>query len=122
LPSNLNSLVAWQTPNAPEQRRQVLTVNELHRDEMHSVDFTDVIHATNIWVGYLAGDAHLVVETREHPYIKRNRFWQEFQRDRLIELEVFGFVDLAHPAAAKQADDSISIREHRARNESPAAT
>ena len=44
---------------------------------------------------------------------------QELQRDRLAELEVVGAVDLAHAAAAEQADDPVALREHRAGQEVP---
>ena len=44
---------------------------------------------------------------------------QELERDRLAELQVVGAVDLAHAAAAEQADDAIAAAEDRARREAP---
>ena len=42
---------------------------------------------------------------------------EKFDRDLLIECEVVGVVDLAHAALAKQSDDLIVARQHRARSE-----
>ena len=40
--------------------------------------------------------------------------WQELERDRLLEREVVGTVDLAHPAAAEERDQAIARRDDRA--------
>ena len=44
---------------------------------------------------------------------------QELQRDRLAELQVVGAVDLAHAAAAEQADDAVAAGEQGAGREAP---
>jgi hypothetical protein len=61
---------------------------------------------------------NLVQETLQTTLVLLQTSRQELQRDRLAELQVIGPVDLAHPAATEQTDDSISAGQHRARNES----
>ncbi len=45
---------------------------------------------------------------------------QELQRDRLAELQVVGAIDLAHAAAAEQADHAVAAGEHDTRKVAPA--
>jgi hypothetical protein len=37
---------------------------------------------------------------------------QKLQRDRLIQFQVFGFIDFAHAAAAQQAGDAITLIQY----------
>ncbi|MEK6286878.1 MAG: hypothetical protein AABO57_14155 [Acidobacteriota bacterium] len=126
LTRDLDRLDSREVTNTPQQRSQVLAVDELHRDEMQTSelcgDFTDVIHAANIWVGHLPSDAHFIVKASEHSTIERDLLGQELECNGLIELEVFGLEDFAHPSAAEEADDSITPGEYRAGDESAFAT
>jgi hypothetical protein len=47
--------------------------------------------------------------------IARGAFRQELERDRLVEREVVGAVDLAHAAAAEQRDEPIPTGDNSAR-------
>jgi hypothetical protein len=60
---------------------------------------------------------HLVQKTLQTALVLLQTSRQELQRDRLAELQVVGPVDLAHPTATEQTDDSIPLDQHRARNE-----
>ncbi len=62
--------------------------------------------------------AHFRMETREHRGILRNADGQEFNRDDLGELQIFGAVDFAHSrrAQAAQQSDSDRLRSCQARN------
>ena len=51
------------------------------------------------------------MELRQEGGIGRERFRQQFQRDRLTELEIVGAIDLAHAAAADERDDPEAARE-----------
>ncbi len=61
----LERLVLRQPSDAPQQRGQVLAVHVLHRHERQAVGLADVVHATDVLVGDLSREAHLVVELRE---------------------------------------------------------
>ena len=49
-PRDLNGLVVRQPSNAAQQRRQVLAVDVLHRNERCAAHFVDVVHAAHIRV------------------------------------------------------------------------
>ena len=61
----LERLVLWQPADAPQQRRQILAVHVLHREERVAVGFADVVDAADVRVRDLAREANLVVELRE---------------------------------------------------------
>ena len=111
LPRDLERLVLGQPADAAQQRRQVLAVHVLHREEQLAVDLADVVDAADVRVRHLPRGAHLVVELREPRRIVRERRRQELQRDRLAEPQVVGAIDLAHAAAPEQADDAIAAVE-----------
>ena len=47
-----------------EQRREVLAVHVFHGDERRAFDFADVVHAADVGMRDLAGDADFAVEAR----------------------------------------------------------
>ncbi len=112
LPRDLERLVRRQPPDPAQQRGEVLAVHELHRDEEVALRLGHVVDAAHGRVRHVARDAHLAVEAREPLAVAVEAVRQELERDRLLELEVVGAVDLAHPAAAQQADDPVAPGEH----------
>jgi hypothetical protein len=66
----------------------------------------------------LALDAHcrprFSHESRDDIWIRESILLQEFDRDRLFELNVSGGHDDAHSANADDALDAVASREHRA--------
>ena len=54
LPRDLHRLVLRQAADAAQQRRQVLAVDVLHREEVLAVDLADVVDAADVGVGDLA--------------------------------------------------------------------
>ena len=76
-----------------------------------SVDLADVVDATDVAVGDLAGDAHLAAESLQQARIERRGLGQELQRDLLLQFQVVCSVDLAHAAAAEKAEDAIPLTE-----------
>ena len=117
LARHVERLVEREAPDAPEQRREVLSVHELHREEVLPLGLSDVPHAADGRVRHLARGAHLGVEPLDAVAVGLEGGRQELERDRLLELEVVGAVDLAHPAAAQQAHDPVAIGEDRSRHE-----
>jgi len=92
-------LVAGQPADAPQQRRQILTVDVLHRDEQMPVDFADVVQTAHVRMGDVAPDSHLVNELLL-PLRESLAGREELQRHRLSELQVVGAVDLTHATLA----------------------
>ena len=106
-----------QAADAREQRGEIFAVHVLHGDEGHAFDLADIVNAADVGMGDQAGDADLAVEALEQARIARRLLGQELERDGLAEREVGGAIDLAHAAAAQQADDAIAAAEQRAGNE-----
>ena len=63
------------------------------------------MNAADIGVRDLAGGARLVAQARRQQGLGAA---QKFQRDGLTEREIVGAIDLAHAAAAQQADDPVA--------------
>ena len=108
------ALSCGSRPIALQQPGEILAVDVLHRQEDAAVGLADVVDAADVAVRHLARDAHLVVELRERCGSLGDGRRQELQRDRLAEREVVGAVDLAHAAAADQADDAVALGQQRA--------
>src|SRR5262249_7530284 len=77
----------------------------------------DVIDATDVRMRDLAGDAHLVLEPGQPDRLLGDDPRQEFQGDGAVDDQIVGAIDLAHPAAPQQRDNSKSFGNHRPRVE-----
>ena len=106
-------------PNAPKQRSQLLAVDELHRQERLTLDFVDVVHATDVRVRHLPRHPHFVVELHQPRGILIDFRRQKLQGDLLTEFQVVCPVHLAHSALAQPADDAVAAAEHGARRKTP---
>src|ERR1044071_1642024 len=112
LPCDFDRFVARQTTNAPQQRRQILAIDELHRKKVPAIDLADVIDAADIRMRDLPSDADFVVKARQRSPIEGDRVRQELERDNLFEFEILSLIDFAHPAATHQTDDAITLSQH----------
>ena len=65
LPRDLDRLVLRNASDAAEQRREILAVDVLHREEAAAVGVAEVVQAADVLVRHLARDAQLVVELRQ---------------------------------------------------------
>ncbi len=119
LAGDLDRLVLGQAADAAQQRRQILAVDVFHRQVVVPLGFANVEHPTDVRVRHLARRPHLVEQELQRGGVGRQLVGQELQRHRLAELEIVGPVDLAHAAAAEQADDPVAPGDHRARKEAP---
>ena len=97
---DLDGFVGGQASDAAQQAAQVFAIDVLHGNECRAFRFADVVHAANVGMRDLAGDADFAVEAFEQSRLLRRGFGQELQRHGLVELEVGGAIDLAHAAAA----------------------
>jgi hypothetical protein len=108
LPRHVDRLVFRKPADAAEQRAQILAVHILHGQEAAAVGVAEVVEAADVLVRHLSRDAQLVVELCETAVVRSDALVQELQRDRLIEGEVVGSIDLAHAAASEQGDQTIA--------------
>jgi len=116
LPGELRRLVARQSADPEQQRREVLAVHVLHRDEVVPAGVADVVDTADVRVRHPARGAHLVEEQGEPVGIPAEPGRQELERHRLPELEVVGPVDLTHAAPAEKAAHPVAVGDDRARD------
>ena len=117
LPGELDGLVLGQSSDTPEERGQILAVDVLHRQEMQALDHAEVVDPADIRMRHLPRDAYFVAESDQRGFADVRRR-QKLQRDGLVEDHVERFVDLAHAAAAEQAEDAVAAGQDRAGVES----
>ena len=117
-----SALSAGRRPMRRQQRREVLAVDVLHREEMPtrvSDDLADVEHAAHVRVRDLARDADFGQKSlRTGADRRRGARGRNFSATGSTELEVVRAVHLAHAAATEQTDDAVAAGEHRPRCES----
>ena len=111
LARDFDRLVFRQPADAPQQRREVLAVDVLHRQEVAAARSRRGRRRGRRSDASRAATPDLVEEPLEPIRIAFDVARQELQRDRLAELQVVGAVDLAHAAAAEQADHAIAAGE-----------
>ncbi len=113
LAGDVERLVGGQSSDAAQERGEVLAVHELHGQEEVPFRLPHVVDAADRGVRDLPGHAHLAVEAREALPVLVEAVGQELEGDRLLELQVVGAVDLAHPAPADQPDDPVAAGQDR---------
>ena len=121
LSRDVEGLVGRQTADAPQERREVLAVHQLHGQEEVALRLPHVVHAADRRVGDLPGHPDLAVEPGEPLAVRVEAVGKELEGDRLVELQVVGPVDLAHPAAAEEPGDAVAPRQDRPGHEPLAA-
>jgi hypothetical protein len=117
LACELERLVRWQPADAPQQRREILAVDVLHREEVLAAGFADVVYAAHVRMGNLPREPNFLMESSQPVSAMHDLGRQELERDGLSKLQVFSSIDFAHAAAAQQADDAVAAGEHRAGDE-----
>ena len=114
LARQLDRAVLREAADAADERREILAVDVLHREERVSLVFTGVVDAADVRVRDLARHAHLGVQLRQPRRVDVDRLGEELQRDLLADLQVVGAIDLAHAAFAKASDDAVAVVEEGA--------
>ncbi len=113
LARDLDRLVLGKPPDPPQERGEVFAVDVLHGEEVPPVDLADVVDAADVGMRDAARVTHLGVEALDEGGLRGEFLRQEFQRDRLAELQIVGAVDLAHAAVADQPDDAVPVGQDR---------
>ncbi len=87
--------------------RERLAFEELHDEKRRARVLADVVERADVRMRELRDDSRLAVEALAKLRVIGDRTWQDLDRHRAIEARVAGFVDLAHAARAKRAEDFI---------------
>jgi len=117
LPRDFERPRFWKVADAAEQRRKVLPVHVLHREESVPLDFVDVVHPADVWMRDLPGHPDFGVQLGQPCRVTIHFRRQELQRDLLPELEIVGAEDFPHPAFPQPADDPVATAQDRAGRE-----
>src|SRR5687767_2947003 len=117
LACDLDCLVGGQPADAAEQGRELLALDELHREKVPAVNLADVVNAADVLVRHLSRHAHFTMKTRQRRAVGEETIGQKLERDRLTELEVVGPIDLPHSAPSQQTNDAVAVGEDGSRNE-----
>jgi hypothetical protein len=117
-PAHAQSPLHGQPPGSAEQRRQVLSVDELHRQEDFPIGFADIVDAIDVGVGHPSSQADLAVKSRQPFFIGGTTPSEKLERHRLLQPQVVGPIDLPHAAPAQQAEDSVATGDNRPRRKS----
>jgi len=112
LARGLDALIGGQAADAAEERAEILAIHKLHGDVVEAFGLADVVHAADIGMRDLAGDADLIVETREDAFIAGCDFREKLEGDGLAEGEVCGAIDFAHAAAAEESGDAVTAADN----------
>src|SRR5262249_25483190 len=117
LAGDLDGLVPRKPADTTEERGQILSVHELHREGVLPLDLADVVDAADVRVRDLPCGPDFVEEAAEPRRVPSERLGQEFQSHRLAQLQIVGPVDLPHPSLAENPDDPIATGQDRPGNE-----
>ena len=96
------------------------SMNSIERKCEPSIS-ADVENTTDVWVRDLTRRADFAVEPLERRFVSREILREKLQRDRLIQFEVFSFVNFAHSAPAQQTENAITLVENCSRRETALA-
>src|SRR4029077_966674 len=98
-----------------EKRCQILAIHIFHREEVMTIDFSNVINTANVGMGNTAGSADLIMKAFKKPLIVYGLVGQELQSNRLTQCEVIGTINFSHSATPEQSDNAVTSREQNSR-------
>lgn len=114
LACDADRIVRGETPDPPQQRCEVFSVDVLHRKKQLAVGFAGVVDAADVGMRDLPGGSYLAEQLLAAFRASRYRCRQELQRDFLREREVLDAIHLAHASASQEGDDAIAVSEQGA--------
>src|SRR5579872_6551040 len=86
---------------------------KFHHDERLAFMLPDLMNGADVGMIERGGGARLAPESFERLWVSGYALRQKLQRNKTAELDIFGFINHAHTAAAKFFDDSV-VRYGRA--------
>ena len=84
-----------------------VTVDELHRQVMHSTHFSRIECGHNVWMHHPRCCPDFLIKTVDRTLVLHSFQWQRLDRNDSLHANVFGQVDLPHTPRADQAFDLI---------------
>ncbi len=97
-----------------QQRRQVLSLDELHGDEAESFEDAEVKNADHVAMRDFPRQDQFLFESLQNARMAGQFRTDYFQRYQPVEFAVLGFVDRAHSAFPQHFQDLVTIGEHTA--------
>ena len=92
---------------AQDALREVLSVDELHRDRVHRARLLDAVNRRDVGVVERGQRLRLAREPRQPVIVSRDGVGQDLERDVSLQPEVAGAVHLAHSTCAEAIDDLV---------------
>jgi len=96
-----------QRPPRPQQPAQVGAVDQVHGHEQQPVLLAGVMDRDHVRVADRDRDPRLLAEAAPEALVLGQGRRDHLQRDHVVEREVGGAIDDAHPALARNALDSV---------------
>src|SRR5689334_15720951 len=90
-----------------DELANVLAFDELHRDEMNSVDFVEIEDRADVWVVQRRREPRFAFEALEVCFFGAEFGRNDFDHNRAAELRVDGFVNCALPADTELVCDAV---------------
>ena len=87
--------------------REILTGDQLHRDEVPAVLLVETVDRCNVRVVDRGEQFRLALEAREPALVGRNFRIEHLDRHLAVEAGVAGLPDLAHPTLADLLDQPV---------------
>ena len=115
---DLNRFVFGQASDAPQQRLQVLAVDEFHGEKEHAFALANVIHATDVGMRDLPCHAHFRIELIAPAGALSMFGGEKLECDSLAEFKIIGAIDFAHAPAPQQQHHAIAVCDHTAGSKS----
>ena len=115
LARDVERFVAGQASDAPQQRRQIFTVDIFHGEEGVAVDVSHVIDAANVGMRNPARDSHFIAKALLQAFVARGFVGKKLQGHGLSQGEIVSAVDFTHAAFAQQGDNPVAAGQQAAR-------
>ncbi len=112
-----SSVVELERPR-PETVPQRLALEQFHRDEGLALVLVDVVDRADVGVLERGGGPRLAPQPLECLRVPAELLRQELQRHAAAELQILGFVDDTHAAAAELPEDTV-VRDRLADQDGP---
>src|SRR5690242_3356099 len=98
--------------------RQIASLDEGHRDELHSSAFAKIVDTQHVLMRDATGQQKLLLESLQDLRVRHQVSTDDFEGDHAIKLQVIGLVDAAHAPFAQFAFETIAWTEIRTRRRS----
>jgi hypothetical protein len=121
LARDFRGLVGRKPSNATDNGSEIFAVDVLHGEEWNSIHRAYIEYAADVGMRDLSSDANFGMKARECRSILGESFGKKFYGDDLAELQIFGAIDFAHAAAARQGDNAVTFGDDLARGKAAAA-